>query len=140
MRLRLGFDQASIGFRSGFVDGSFGISLFGNFPVISEFQGSFRHFLLQAEETVGGAMILEVETSFAAAQVFEFLGLLAQGLVGQHGLGGRVFAAVGFGQAVLFVGDADGFHGPGAEDAPASDGHGCDEPVLVRGGRLEFSG
>jgi len=115
----MGFVRGPIGVHSGFVDGSFGISSSTKFRFISRFPAWFRHFFFQAEEAVCGAMILPVETSFVAAHVVEVMRLLVEGPEGEHGLGWKVLATVGVGQAILFVREAGGFDGPGAEDAPA---------------------
>ena len=46
---------------------------------------------------------------------------------------GGVFAGGGVGLLALFVGEAGGFDGPVAEEAPAAGDHGFDEVELVLG-------
>jgi len=118
--------------------GSFGFFLFSSVFFLAIFGPCAGG--LDFAETVGGAVPGAVEADFVAGEGFVGAGRMAQGAGGEHDLGGWFFVSGGGGLLALFVGEGGGFEGPAAEEAPAADGHGFDEVVLVLGGGLEAAG
>jgi hypothetical protein len=147
--------RGSSGVRYGFAAGSFGVRLrfvfLGSGFVFCGLLGSFRLFLfsgvfvprtgaLDFAEPVCGAVPGAVEADFVAGEGFLGAGRMVEGPGGEHDLGGWFFVGGGGGLLALFVGEGGGFKGPDAEEAPAADGHGFDEVVLVLGGGAEAAG
>ena len=86
-----------------------------------------------------GAEVLAVAERVVADEQVERAGVAAEGLEGQGGSGGGVFAAsdaAGLLADLVFHGGF--FHAPEAELTPAGHGHFFDQGVFDRGFRLEF--
>ncbi len=95
----------------------------------------------EVEEAFEGATILAVVTGFVAAEVFEETGIVSEVAEGVGSLGGvfgggevSEFWSAGPG----FVADDGAFEAPGAEAAPAGDGHAFDEVFFDVVGGLEL--
>jgi hypothetical protein len=87
-----------------------------------------------------GVVELAVVAAFVAAEEVGMAVSVAQDEEGAEGLAGRVLGGMGFALAGCFVGEAGGFEGPDAEEAPVGDGHFFDEDLLDAVFGLVFGG